>query len=107
MIAPGPGASAEALFEKAARLPRVDVRRPAHVVGRNTVESMQSGLFHGYSAMVEGLVRRIREELGAEAPVVATGGLAPIFADELAFLEAVDLELTLEGLRLIWDKNRT
>ena len=106
VIAPGLGVSAEALFEKAARLHHVDVRRPECIIGRNTEESVRSGLFHGYCALVEGLVRRIRSELGHEAPVVATGGLAPVFEPELAFLEEVDLGLTLEGLRLIWEKNR-
>ena len=105
VIAPGLGLSAEALFEKAARLHRVDVRRPQRVVGRNTEQSIQSGLFHGYAAMTEGVVRRIREEMGCEPPVVATGGLAPVFAEELTFLEDVDTRLTLEGLRLIWEKN--
>ena len=106
VIAPGLGISAEALFERAARLSRVDVRKPARVIGRTTQESIQAGLFHGYVGLVEGLVRRLRAELGAEAPVVATGGLAPVFQDELGFLRAVDPGLTLEGLRLIWEKNR-
>jgi type III pantothenate kinase len=106
VIAPGLGISAEALFQRAARLSRVDVRRPAHVVGRNTQESIQSGLFHGYAALVEGLVKKLRAELGVDAPVVATGGLAPVFREELGFLHAVDPGLTLEGLRLIWEKNR-
>jgi type III pantothenate kinase len=106
VIAPGVEVSAEALFEKAARLPRVDVKQPARVIGRNTEEVIQSGLFHGYVSLVEGLVARIRTELGVDAPVVATGGLAPVFADSLSFLEDVDLGLTLEGLRLIWHKNR-
>ncbi len=106
VIAPGLGISAEALFRRAARLIRVDIRRPARVIGRNTVESMQSGLFHGYAALVEGIVRRARDELGLEAPVVATGGLAEVFAHDLDFLAAVDPGLTLEGLRLLWEKNR-
>jgi type III pantothenate kinase len=106
VIAPGLGISAEALFEKAARLYRVDVRAPSRVIGRNTEESIQSGLFHGYASLVEGVVRRIRAELGVSAPVVATGGLAAVFEKELGFLDAVDPGLTLEGLRLIWEKNR-
>ena len=94
------------VFEKAARLPRVSIQPPTRVIGRNTEQSLQSGLFHGYTALVEGLVQRIREELGSEAPVVATGGLAPAFGPELACLAAVDVGLTLEGLRLLWQKNR-
>lgn len=107
VIAPGLGASAEALFHKAARLHRVSICRPHRVIGRNTEQSMQSGLFHGYTALVEGLVQRIRDELEMDAPVVATGGLAPVFEPELGFLAAVDLGLTLEGLRLIWRKNQS
>jgi len=106
VIAPGPGVSAEALFEKAARLHHVDVKPPPRVIGRSTEQSMQSGLFHGYVALVEGMVRRIRAELGVDAPVVATGGLAPVFEPELGFLEAVNPQLTLEGLWLLWEKNR-
>jgi type III pantothenate kinase len=106
VIAPGLGISAEALFQRAARLMRVDVKKPARLVGRTTEESVQAGLFYGYVSLVEGLVRRLRAELGVEAPVVATGGLAPVFHGELSFLSAVDPHLTLTGLRLIWDKNR-
>jgi type III pantothenate kinase len=106
VIAPGLGISAEALFNRAARLARVEVREPARVIGRTTQESIQSGLFYGYVGLVEGLVRRLREELGANAPVVATGGVAPVFKGALDFLDAVDPGLTLEGLRLIWEKNR-
>ena len=105
VIAPGLGVSAEALSERAARLPRVAIRRPARVIGRHTEQSMQSGLFHGYVALVRGLVERIRAELGTSAPVVATGGLAETLAPELEFLEAVDLDLTLHGLRLVWERN--
>lgn len=106
VISPGLGSSAEALFAKAARLHRVDVRRPQRVIGRNTEQSIQSGLFHGYASLVEGLVKRIRDDLGHDAPVVATGGLAPIFESEMPFLTASDPGLTLEGLRLIWEMNR-
>jgi len=106
VIAPGVGISAEALFERAARLSRVDMRKPQRVIGRNTTESVQSGLFHGYLALVEGLVARLRAELGSEAPVIGTGGLAGVFGQDLAFLRGVDANLTLEGLRLIWEKNR-
>jgi type III pantothenate kinase len=107
VISPGLGSSAEALFAKAARLHRVDVRKPQRVIGRNTEQSIQSGLFYGYASLVEGLVRRVREDLGHDAPVVATGGLAPVFESEMPFLTALDPGLTLEGLRLIWERNRT
>lgn len=105
-IAPGLNVSAEALFAKAARLHRVDIRRPDRVIGRNTEQSIQCGLYYGYAALVEGLVSRIRAELGQDAPVVATGGLAAVLEPDLGFLDEVDLGLTLEGLRLIWDMNR-
>jgi type III pantothenate kinase len=107
IIAPGLGVSAEALFSKAARLPRVEVRRPESVIGRNTEESLRAGLYYGYLSMVEGLIARITESLDQPTPVVATGGLAGVFADDLKVLHAVDPGLTLEGLRLIWDRNRS
>lgn len=106
VIAPGLGVSAEALFQRAARLHRVDVRRPPRVVGRNTEHSIQSGLYHGYAGLVEGLVRRIQDELGTQAPVIATGGLAGELEAELELIDEVVPQLTLEGLRLIWDRNR-
>jgi type III pantothenate kinase len=107
VISPGLGASAEALFSKAARLHRVDLRRPARTIGRNTESSIQAGLYFGYASLVEGLLRRIRDELGTEAPVVATGGLTSILEPEMPFLTASEPKLTLHGLRLIWEKNRT
>lgn len=106
IIAPGLGVSAEALFSKAARLHRVEVRRPEHVVGRNTEESLRAGLYYGYLSMVEGLIARINDSLDQPAPVIATGGLATVFAEDLEVLHAVDPGLTLEGLRLIWVRNR-
>ncbi len=106
IIAPGPAISAEALFQRAARLSRVDVRKPPQVIGRNTKDSVQSGLFHGYVALIEGLVARVRAELGVAAPVIATGGLAAVFASELPFVAEINPRLTLEGLRIVWDKNR-
>lgn len=105
VICPGVNISADALFQRAARLPRVDVRKPATVVGRTTVGSMQSGLFYGYVGLVEGIVRRIRAELGGEAGTVATGGLAEMIAPETAEIETVDRDLTLHGLRIIWNRN--
>ena len=106
IIAPGLTVSAEALFKKAARLHQVEVRRPEHVIGRNTEESLRGGLYFGYLSMVEGLIKRINESLDGPAPVIATGGLASVFADDLDALHAVDPGLTLEGLRLIWKRNR-
>jgi type III pantothenate kinase len=107
IICPGIGISAEALFNRAARLPRVEVRKPAQVIGQNTVDAMQSGLFFGYVEMVDGLIRRIRTELpgGNEAVVIATGGLAPVIASETTSIQHVDQDLTLQGLRMIWQRN--
>ncbi len=105
-ICPGVQISADALFQRAARLPRIDVRKPAHVVGRTTVEAMESGLFYGYVGMVEGLVRRMSDELGGHALCVATGGLADVIAPETPLIEHVDPDLTLHGLRIVWERNR-
>jgi len=106
VICPGIQISADALFQRAARLPRIDVRKPANVIGRTTVTSMQSGLFFGYVAMVEGLVSRLRRELGGSAFCVATGGLADVIAPETNVVDAVDRDLTLQGLRIVWERNR-
>jgi type III pantothenate kinase len=106
VICPGPQISADALFQRAARLPRIDVQKPGQVIGKTTIGSMQSGLFWGYVDMVEGLVRRVKAELSVEAAVVATGGLASIVAPESTVIEKVDPELTLHGLRIIWERNQ-
>jgi len=109
VICPGVQISADALFQRAARLPRVDVRKPSSVVGRTTVGSIQSGLFFGYVDMVDGIVRRMRHELtGApdgRVTTVATGGVADIIAGETGVIEAVNPDLTLLGLRIIWERN--
>jgi len=105
IICPGPNVSAEALFQRAARLPRIDVKKPARVIGTNTIAAMQSGLFWGYVDMVEGLLRRMKTELGGGATVLATGGLAPVVAPETALIDHVDADLTLHGLRLVWERH--
>jgi type III pantothenate kinase len=105
-ICPGVTISADALFQRAARLPRIDVRKPSRVVGRTTVGAMESGLFWGYVGMVEGLVRRMNEELGGDAVCVATGGLADVIAPETALIQHVDPDLTLHGLRIVWERNQ-
>jgi type III pantothenate kinase len=107
VICPGIGISADALFQRAARLPRVDIRKPAGVIGQSTVDAIQSGLFFGYVEMVDGLVHRIQAALpgGDRAVVIATGGLAEVLAAETTSKRSgtSDADLTLHGLRLIWD----
>jgi type III pantothenate kinase len=105
-ICPGVQISADALFQRAARLPRIDVRKPARIVGRTTVAAMESGLFYGYVGMVEGLVRRMGDELGGNALCIATGGLADVIAPETPLIQHVDPDLTLHGLRLVWERNQ-
>ena len=105
-IAPGLGIAAEALFSRTAKLPRIEMTAPPAAIGRNTVHAMQSGLVLGYVGLIEGLVARIRAELGGRAKVVATGGMAHILAEQTAVIEAVDPMLTLEGLRLIYQLNQ-
>jgi type III pantothenate kinase len=105
VICPGVNISADALFQRAARLPRVEVRRPASIIGKTTVGSMQSGLFWGYIGLVEGIVQRMRRELGEPVRCVATGGLAEMIAPDTDAIDAVDRDLTLYGLQLIWTRN--
>ncbi len=105
VIAPGIQISADALFARAAKLPRVEIAKPPHVIGRNTIHSIQSGIVYGYVGLVDGVVGRLREELDHDAVVIATGGLARLIAPlSTTIAEAVD-ELTLEGLRLIHERN--
>jgi type III pantothenate kinase len=106
VICPGPQIAADALFQRAARLPRVDVQKPKTVVGRTTVHAIEAGLFYGYLGMVEGLVRRISDELGGRAISIATGGLAPLIVPETKVFEAIEPDITLQGLRIIWERNR-
>jgi len=105
-IAPGLGIAAEALFSRTAKLPRIELVAPPAAIGRNTIHCMQSGLVLGYVELIEGLVERIRAELGGHARVIGTGGLATVLAKETKVIEVVDQMLTLEGLRLIYELNR-
>ncbi|MEK7287401.1 MAG: type III pantothenate kinase [Elusimicrobiota bacterium] len=105
-IAPGISVAADALFLRTAKLPRVDFSKPPSVIGKNTAHSLQSGLFNGYIALVEGMVERFRRELGAQMKVIATGGLAELLAPETTAIQIVAPWLTLEGLRLIHEMNR-
>jgi type III pantothenate kinase len=104
-IAPGIGVAADALFQRAAKLPKVDIGRPPNPIGGNTVHAIQSGLLYGYVGLVEGMVARFRAELGEGMHVIATGGLAPVIANETDVLEIQAPWLTLEGLRLVWQMN--
>jgi type III pantothenate kinase len=105
-IAPGLRISADALFSRAARLPRVDIKRPAKVIGTNTVDNMQIGLYYGYIGLVDGILARMIAELGPETRVVATGGLANLIAGGSKYLTTVDDRLTLTGLRIIYQRNQ-
>ncbi|QRG67829.1 type III pantothenate kinase [Brevibacillus choshinensis] len=105
-IAPGIGISTEALVSRAAKLPRIEIAKPANVVGRNTIAAMQSGIYYGFVGQVEGIVRRIVAEYGTEPRVVATGGLASLVANETECIHVVDPYLTMKGLRLIYERNQ-
>lgn len=104
-IAPGIGISAEALFQRAAKLPRIELIKPKTVICRNTVNSMQSGIIYGFVGQVDEIVRRMREEMGGSATVVATGGLAHLMSLESSTIDIVEPFLTLEGLRMIYERN--
>jgi len=106
VITPGITISSDALFERAAKLPRVEIKRPEKVIGSATVEAMQSGLYYGYVGLVDDILRRMIAELGGSQRVIATGGLAPLIAKGSRYVEIVDETLTLEGLRLVYERQR-
>src|SRR3954463_658610 len=106
VLAPGIEISMDALFARAARLTKVPFTAPEHVIGKTTTSALQSGLVYGFAGQVDGIVARIRDELGVEAQTVATGGLADLIVPHARTLEAIDPFLTLEGVRLVWERNR-
>ena len=104
-IAPGLGISAEALFARAARLTRVEIKKPLKVIGTNTTDNIQIGLYYGYIGLVDGILERMIGELGPETKTVATGGMAKLIAGDCKYVQRVEPMLTLNGLRLIWERN--
>jgi len=105
-IAPGIGISTEALYTKAAKLPRIELLKPKAVIGKNTVSSMQSGIIYGFVGQADGIVSRMKKEMGGKAYVVATGGLAELISNESGLIDTINSNLTLEGLRIIYERNK-
>lgn len=104
-IAPGIGISTEALYTRASKLPRIEIVKPKEIIGKNTVSAMQSGILYGYVGQVEGIVNRMKDQSKENPKVIATGGLAPLIADESTVIDTVDPFLTLVGLKMIYEKN--
>jgi type III pantothenate kinase len=105
-IAPGIGLASQALFSRAAMLHRVSIEHPDGPIGRNTIHSMQSGIFFGFSELVRGMVRRFKEEVGQEAMVIGTGGYISLIAEEAGCIDAIEQDLNLTGLRIVFEANR-
>lgn len=105
-IAPGIGISTEALFARAAKLPRVELTKPSSVIGKNTISAMQSGIIYGFAGQVEMMVKRMKQEIGSDAQVIATGGLAPVIAKETTVIDKINSSLTLTGLRILYERNQ-